>query len=142
MGRFHLVGGIRPRRRPNVPRSWDQTWAANGGIDWTRGHWRYGAAIGAHRGWPTTRVRDDVLGERNEDRLEARGTLDLRAEYRKPLTVGILSVTFEVTNAINVGNTCCQELRTDDDGGGTVTFTTRESDWLPVVPSIGVLWEF
>ena len=126
----------------NVPRSWDQTWAVTGGIDWTRGHWRYGAAIGAHRGWPTTRVRDDVLGERNDERFEARGTLDLRAEYRKPLAVGSLALTFEVSNAINIGNTCCQELRTGDDGSGDVTFTTRDSDWLPVVPSIGVLWEF
>jgi len=126
----------------NVPRSWDQTWAMNAGIDWTRGHWRYGGAIGAHRGWPTTRVQDNVLGERNEDRFEARATLDLRAEYRKPLEVGSLAVTFEVTNAVNIGNTCCQELRAAEDGGGDVIFTTRDSDWLPVVPSIGVLWEF
>ncbi len=126
----------------NVPRSWDQTWAANAGIDWTRGNWRFGAAAGAHRGWPTTRVLETALGERNAARFETRGTLDLRAEFRKPLTLGSLAFTFELTNALNIGNTCCSELVAEDDGAGGVTFTTRESDWLPIVPSIGVLWEF
>lgn len=125
-----------------VPRSWDQTWAVNGGIDWTRGNWRFGAVAGAHRGWPTTRVLDTSLGKRNGARFQPRGTLDLRAEYRKPLAVGSLAVTFEVTNAINIGNNCCAELRTSSDDEGNVTFTTRKGDWLPVVPSVGVLWEF
>jgi outer membrane cobalamin receptor len=125
-----------------VPRSWDQTWAVNAGVDWTRGNWRYGAAIGSHRGWPTTRVLATSLGERNAARFKNRATLDLRAEYRKALAIGSVAVTFEVTNAINVGNTCCSELITHDDGAGGITFTTRRSDWLPVVPSIGVLWEF
>ena len=126
----------------NVPRSWDQRWAVNAGVDWTRERWRFGAAAGAHEGWPTTRLAGDTLRERNADRFDARGTIDLRAEYRKPLAVGRLAVTFEVSNALNVGNTCCQELRAEDDGAGGVTFSTRESDWLPVVPSVGVLWEF
>ena len=126
----------------NLPRSWDQTWAANGGVDWIRGQWRFGAAAGTHRGWPTTRLVDGALTERNDARFDTRGTLDLRAEFRKPLAVGSLAVTFEVTNAVNIGNTCCQELRAEDDGNGGVRLTTRESDWLPVVPSVGVLWEF
>ena len=126
----------------NVPRSWDQTWAANGGIDWIRGRWRIGAAGGTHRGWPTTRLVEGALTARNEARFDTRETLDLRVEYRKPLAIGRLAVTLEVTNAVNTANTCCQQLRAEDDGAGGVMFTTRESDWLPVVPSIGVLWEF
>ncbi len=125
-----------------IPRSWDQTWAINAGLDWTRGNWRFGAVAGSHRGWPTTRVFVTSLGERNAARFKNRATLDLRAEYRKPLAVGSLAVTFEVTNAINIGNSCCAELRATSDNEGNVTFTTRKSDWLPVVPSVGVLWEF
>jgi hypothetical protein len=33
-------------------------------------------------------------------------------------------------------------LVASDDGSGTVIFSTREDDWLPLVPSVGVLWEF
>ncbi|MGH8204182.1 MAG: TonB-dependent receptor plug domain-containing protein [Steroidobacteraceae bacterium] len=131
--------GVAGRR---VPRSWDQSWAATAGLDWIRGNWRLGAVATSHRGWPTTIINDDRLGPRNDARFPARAALDLRAEYRRPLAVGSLSVSFEVTNAVSVGNTCCYELLRSDDGAGGVAFSTRESDWLPIVPSFGVLWEF
>ena len=70
-----------------VPRSWDQTWAATAALDWIRGNWRFGAVAGSHRGWPTTRVDGSELGSRNADRFPIRATLDLRAEYRKPLSI-------------------------------------------------------
>ncbi len=125
-----------------VKRSWDQTWAATAGLDWLRGYWRLGAVATAHTGWPTTQVDDAVLGARNSERFPTRAALDLRAEYRRPLQVGSLAVTFEVTNAVNVGNTCCYELVAGENAAGDSVFSTRSSDWLPVVPSIGVLWEF
>lgn len=125
-----------------VPRSWDQTWAATAGIDWTRRDWRFGAVAGAHRGWPTTRVLATELGDRNAARFPTRVGVDLRAQYRRPLRVGSLEVTIELTNAVNAGNVCCAELISTDDGGGGVAFSTRKSDWLPIVPSVGVLWEF
>ncbi len=125
-----------------VARSWDQEWSVTAGIDWVHGNWRFGAIASSHQGWPTTRVDETGLGERNAARFPTRGALDLRAEYRRPLEVGSLSISFEVTNAVNIGNTCCRELVAVDDGAGNTTFTTRESDWLPVVPSVGVLWEF
>lgn len=125
-----------------VPRSWDQSWAVTAGFDWTRGDWRFGAIASARRGWPTTRVLPASLGGRNAARFPSRIGLDLRAEYRRPLAVGRLAVTIEVTNALNVGNSCCQELMSSPDANGGVVFTTRRSDWLPVVPSVGVLWEF
>jgi hypothetical protein len=124
-----------------VARSWDQQWAVTAGVDWLRGDWRFGAVATSHEGWPTTLVDETGLGERNVARFSTRGALDLRAEYRRPLEVGSLSISFEVTNAVNIGNTCCRELVAVD-GGGTTTFTTKKSDWLPMVPSIAVLWEF
>jgi hypothetical protein len=133
---FDSLGGTK------VPRSWDQTWAATVGADWIRGNWRFGAVAGSHRGWPMTRVKGTELGARNADRFPIRATLDLRVEYRKPLSIGSLAVTFEITNAVNVGNACCQRLIPEDDGGGGTIFTTKETDWLPIVPSIGVLREF
>ncbi|MBX3702652.1 MAG: TonB-dependent receptor [Steroidobacteraceae bacterium] len=125
-----------------VPRSWDQSWAVTAGFDWTRGDWRLGAITSARRGWPTTRVLPASLGERNAARFPSRIGVDLRAEYRRPLAAGRLAVTIEVTNALNVGNSCCQQLVPTSDGADGVVFASRRSDWLPVVPSVGVLWEF
>ena len=124
-----------------VPRSWDQTWSVTAGLDWIRGDWRFGAVATAHRGWPTTLIEDSELGERNQERFGTRVALDLRAEYRRPLAVGSLALTFELMNAVNIGNTCCYKLISEDNGG-EVTFSTRTSDWLPLVPSVGALWEF
>jgi len=126
----------------HVDRSWDQTWAVTAGLDWLRGYWRLGAVASSHRGWPTTRVDETGLGPRNARRFPTRAALDLRAEYRRPLQVGSLAVTLEVTNAVNIGNDCCYELVPLDGGAGNTVFTTKSSDWLPVVPSIAVLWEF
>jgi len=126
----------------HVPRSWDQTWAASAGVDWLRGPWRFGAVVGSHHGWPTTLLQDNALGTRNAARFPTRATLDLRAEYRRPLSLGNLAFTVELINAVNMGNTCCSELIAEDDGVGGMNFRTRRSDWLPLVPSIGVLWEF
>ncbi len=125
-----------------VPRSWDQPWAVTAGIDWTQGPWRIGAIASAHRGWPTTLVEETGLGDRNADRLPTYATLDLRAEYRRPLAIGSLALAFELTNALNRRNICCAELIATDDGGGNTSFDTRKLDWLPIVPSISVLWEF
>jgi hypothetical protein len=125
-----------------TPRSWDQTWALTAGVDWVRGDWRFGAVASSHRGWPTTLIEDSMLGPRNEARFPTRAALDLRAEYRRPLAVGSLAFTVELINAVNVGNDCCYKLLAEDDGSGEVTFTTSRSDWLPLVPTLGVLWEF
>ena len=124
-----------------VPRGWDQTWALSAGVDWSRGNWRLGAVATAHRGWPTTLIEESELGERNAARFGTRAALDLRAEYRRPLSIGSLALTFELMNAVNIGNTCCYKLLPEG-AGDDVTFTTRTSDWLPLVPSVGVLWEF
>ena len=69
-------------------------------------------------------IEDSELGERNEARFGTRVALDLRAEYRRPLAVGSLALTFELMNAVNIGNTCCYKLIAEDDGGD-VTFTYR-----------------
>lgn len=128
--------------RVRTPRGWDQTWAATVGIDWTYGPWRFGAIGSAHRGWPSTRVDANGLGERNGIRLPTYGVLDLRAEYRRPLAIGNLALSFELTNALARHNVCCSMLKAVDDGSGGLTFTTQRRTWLPLVPAVGVLWEF
>jgi hypothetical protein len=73
--------------------------------------------------------------------VAAFASLDLRVARSFELRRGRLSVHAEVTNALNRANPCCVDYGVVE-RDGTWELTRDEQDWLPVVPSIGVLWTF
>ena len=135
----------------DVPRSWDQRQAYNAGLNWRHGTWRADLVAHFHSGWPTTEVvlvADDgenvaVLGPRNASRLSDFFSVDFRVTRRKPLAGNrALTLFLELTNLTNHDNVCCVDYSLDEDANGD-EFLQRERDhWLPVVPSIGVIYEF
>jgi outer membrane cobalamin receptor len=127
----------------DVPRTWDQRWQLKTGADWARGRWAFSAVLDVHSGWATTALTTDpqgnlVIGPRNEERLSPYATLDLRGEYRRALQLGELRVGFQITNATNRNNECCLQLKLDADG----TLQPESRQWLPLLPSLSVRWEF
>jgi len=139
----------------DVPRSWDQTHTIKGGIGWDWREWSFTAAGNFHSGWPRTAVFveplaagdgsqtfDVRLGPRNGDRWSGFQSLDVRASRRIPLRKGELTVFLEITNLYNRENPCCLQFErsTDDDGNDVLQVDQRY--WLPLVPSVGVLWRF
>ena len=134
----------------DVPRSWDQTHAVSTGITWAKAPWDASVALTYHTGWPTTTVRlvtpdgsspAVAIGVRNGDRLEAFASLDLRVSRTFPLRIGELTAHAEVTNALNRDNPCCVDYAVTQDGPPYRLLRDAQS-WLPLVPSIGVLWKF
>lgn len=134
----------------DVPRSWDQVHAVSTGVTWAKGPWDASIALAYHTGWPTTTVRlvtpdgsspDVEIGQRNGNRLEAFASLDLRVSRTFPLRIGELTAHAEVTNALNRDNPCCVDYAVTQDGPPYRLLRDAQS-WLPVVPSIGVLWKF
>jgi hypothetical protein len=130
----------------DLPRSWDQTWAAVAGVNWRRGKWQFGVVGSAHRGWPSTGVFEledgtAQLGERNARRLPLFASVDLRAQYQQPAWNGTMTYGFELSNALNRRNACCLELSVVPSETGAPTFATRELSWLPLIPSLSVKWE-
>ncbi|HMB61207.1 MAG TPA: TonB-dependent receptor [Xanthomonadales bacterium] len=133
-------------------RSWDQRNALQGGIAWERGPWEVGVAASIHSGWPITGMtlgydpEDDeyfpVPGPRNAEQLNAFFSLDFRISRQFQVKYGQLSGFFEVTNATNRKNQCCVDYDTDETDDGTVYLDKTIDDWLPIIPAIGVLWEF
>jgi outer membrane receptor protein involved in Fe transport len=133
-----------------VPRSWDQRYAAQLGVDLDTGSWALGAVLGLHTGWPTTGLTlaesapgelTAVVGQRNALRLGGYASLDLRARRRVPLRVGALDVFVEVSNAANRSNPCCGDfdLEEGDDGA----YLEHDTDaWLPRLATFGILWQF
>jgi outer membrane cobalamin receptor len=127
----------------DVPRTWDQRWQLKTGADWTKGRWAFSAVLDVHSGWATTALITDsqgrlVIGPRNEERLSPYATIDLRGEYRRPLQLGELRLGLQVTNATDRSNECCLQLTLDPDG----SLRPESRQWLPILPSLSVRWEF
>jgi len=155
------IDGIRQRR------SWDQRHALQAGVAWERGLWEMGVAVSIHSGWPSTGMAlgvrpaegdedgedeaDDENGEyeyfpipgpRNAEQLGTFASIDFRISREFPVRIGRLSGFFEVTNATNRKNECCIYLAIEEDEDGNVFLDRTVDHWLPIIPAVGVLWEF
>ena len=135
----------------NQPRGWDQRHALQAGVSWNNGPWEIGAAINAHSGWPTTPLsvvfdpdEEDLIpvpGERNSATLGTFFTLDFRVSREFDVKKGRLSAFLEVSNATNRNNACCFDYDVDDEIDPP-QLDRSEDYWVPVIPAIGLLWEF
>jgi outer membrane receptor protein involved in Fe transport len=147
------------------PRSWDQRHAFQAGLAWRPGPWEIGLALSVHTGWPTTGVTLGVLpapdgeeagdeddeegdryfpipGPRNAERLGTFAQFDFRVSRHFDVRYGRLSAFFEVTNASNRKNECCVDYDLDEDEDGNVFLDRTVEHWLPIIPAVGILWEF
>lgn len=125
-----------------IPRSWDQSHSLGGGLTWADGGWQATLAGAWHTGWPTTPVHGLEIGPRNSARYPDYASVDLRVSRDFELPRGALTVFGEVTNALDRRNPCCTDYTytLSDEGEPVVDRDYRH--WLPLVPSVGVLWKF
>ena len=136
----------------SVVRSWDQTHAVQGGVDWKGDKWNFSAAASVHTGWPTTDLQllengvdalgDPILvavpGTRNAVRHGTFASVDMRLSRKFDVRRGTLTAFVEVSNLLNRRNECC----IDWDIGENVVLERGREYWMPLLPAIGVLWEF
>ncbi|HLU04915.1 MAG TPA: TonB-dependent receptor [Woeseiaceae bacterium] len=137
-----------------VRRGWDQRHSVSAGIsrDWS--HWSVSAVALIRSGWPKTVLLADAIREdemtdlflsvepRNSRRHEPFQSLDVRISRRFDLPRGELTAFLEVTNLLNHDNPCCSEYSIEIDGNDNQLLVSDEGTWLPIVPSLGVLWRF
>jgi hypothetical protein len=131
-------------------RSWDQAHSVGVGLTWTSGPWNATLAAGYHTGWPTTPVTvadagtpqaTVVVGRRNSIRYSDYSSVDVRLSRDFELRRGDLNVFVEVTNAFDRGNPCCTDYSYAYPDG-QLTLEREYRHWLPLVPSVGVLWRY
>ena len=135
----------------DVVRSWDQTHTFKGGLSWRWGPWGFSVAAEAHSGWPRTTMTGETLlqpdgsetlalevSERNASRYSDFHALDVRVSRDLDVTRGDLTAFLEITNLYDRQNPCCAEYSVRPDG----SLTSRDKHWLPLVPSLGVIWRF
>ncbi|MDH3620823.1 MAG: TonB-dependent receptor [Gammaproteobacteria bacterium] len=137
-----------------VARAWDQTHSVKAGISWRWGQWDLSAAGEVHTGWPRTKLFAEEVpnpdgthslllttSSLNEQRHSVFHTLDARVSRDFPVRRGELSVFLEASNLYDRSNECCIEYSIVPNTSGPV-LTEREGHWLPLVPSLGVVWRF
>ena len=138
-------------REQDVPRSWDQLHAVNLGVVWTKGPWNVTLTDSFHTGWPTTQLAISdagggdpqiMLGRRNRSRFAYYNTLDFRVTRTFVLEHGALDVFAEVNNALSRQNPCCVTYEAKPHADGSRTYSRDIDSWLPLIPSIGVLWRY
>ncbi len=131
----------------DVARSWDQRHSLQGGIDWQSERWGFSAAASVHSGWPATNLMLTdtgfvVPGPRNAARHGSFGSLDLRLSRKFGLRRGSLLAFIEVSNVTNRRNECCLDWDIADGPAGEDVLERGQDYWMPILPAIGVLWEF
>jgi outer membrane receptor protein involved in Fe transport len=131
-------------------RSWDQTHSVSAGLVWQTRDWDLSLAGRYRTGWPTTAfelaavapVSLIAVGPRNQERLGAYKSLDARVarKFRFERS-GELTVFLEVANLFNRHNACCVEYEMDDEDG-PLDLEVETINYLPTLPSLGVIWRF
>ena len=138
------------------PRSWDQRQALQLGFGWHDERWSFSTAFSVHSGWPTTGlslvqtgidgagepIYQAVPGPRNARRLPTFSSLDLRVSRRFGVRRGTLLAFVEVSNAMNRRNVCCIDWDLTDGPNGAPALENSRDYWMPLLPAIGILWEF
>ena len=133
-----------------VPRSWDQRHAINLGVTWASGPWTATLVNSFHSGWPSSTLGVDPvtgepridLSERNRSRYANYNSLDLRLTRTFILSRGALDVYVELSNAASRENDCCVEYEVTRAPDGSLNYRREIDSWLPIVPSVGVLWRY
>ena len=135
----------------DIKRGWDQTHTVKGGMSWQWGPWNFSAAGEVHTGWPKTVMTGELgtlpsggaglvldVSQRNDSRYSVFHAVDVRVSREFEVARGDLTAFLEITNLYDRANPCCTEYSLLPDG----SLNSRESNWLPLVPSLGVVWRF
>ena len=133
------------------PRPWDQPHALTAGLSWAGDKWRVSATGNWHTGWPTTPVSivesegSAVArpGRRNSARFDSFSRIDLRASRSRRFDSGTLTWYVEVYNLFNTKNRCCiHAFHVERSPAGALVFVPEYDNWLPILPSFGIQYEF
>lgn len=121
-----------------IARSWDQTHAIKAGLSWRWGHWDFSAAGEVHTGWPKSVLPAEEL---NTSRYSIFHRLDIRVSREFDVRRGDLTVFLEVSNLYDRENPCCTEYSMTTGPSGPLLLE-KETNWLPLLPSLGIVWRF
>ena len=83
-----------------------------------------------------------IPGPRNAEQLATFASIDVRLSRRFDVPRGRLLAFVEVSNVLNRRNVCCVDWDLDEDADGNPFLENSLDYWMPLLPAIGILWEF
>jgi TonB dependent receptor-like, beta-barrel/TonB-dependent Receptor Plug Domain len=134
----------------DTPRAWDQRHQVNAGLTWRTERWDLSVAGRYHSGWPTTDaglvatepIPVAATGPRNARRLGNFYSVDARvARHVEFDSAGTLTVFLELANVFNRENDCCVEYDIEGEGDDAVLDVGTLAS-IPILPSLGFVWQF
>lgn len=143
----------------DVKRYIDQTHSVTGVVNWNPSpKWSLTWVVAYHTGWPSTplsaeRVEGDdgflvidyTVGAFYSERLDDYARLDFRASRTSRAGRGYLTYFLDVRNLFNRDNPRGLAINDPEFFGrpdGTVEVVFPVEDWLPILPSFGISYEF
>ena len=137
------------------PRSWDQRHALQVGLNWQANEWNFAIAANIRSGWPTTELRLEEIfvpgtglevvaipGVRNAEQLSHFASVDARISRKFDVRWGSLTVFAEISNLLDRNNICCIDYDLEFDENGNEFLDSSPDYLLPLLPAVGILWEF
>jgi hypothetical protein len=137
------------------PRSWDQRHALQVGLNWQANEWNFAIAANIRSGWPTTELRLEEIfvpgtglevvaipGVRNAEQLSHFASVDARISRKFDVRRGSLTVFAEISNLLDRNNICCIDYDLEFDENGNEFLDSSPDYLLPLLPAVGILWEF
>ena len=117
--------------------------------------WTASVAASVHSGWPATGLEleqtgTDAAGEpiyvaipgpRNVLQHNTFASVDARLSRKFDVRRGSLTAFIEISNIFDRRNVCCLDWDVTDDDGN-LELEVSNDYWLPLLPAIGILWEF
>jgi len=68
--------------------------------------------------------------------------VDIRLSRKFDVRRGSLLAFVEISNLFNRRNVCCIDWDLEEDSGGNQALEFSNDYWMPLLPAIGILWEF
>ena len=140
------------------PRWIDQRHALTASLTYRPGRkWTFAGVLRYHSGWPTTAIEaeaffgpdgrriENTVGPFYAERLEDYQSFDLRIARRSNVGRGSLTFFLDIQNLFDRENERGLDVDSITDISlvdGRFPVTYERVDWLPILPSFGVSWEF
>ena len=83
-----------------------------------------------------------VPGRRNDLQLPTFASVDFRLSRKFDVPRGSLTAFVEISNAFNRRNVCCVDWDIEESPDGGDVLERSLDYWMPLLPAIGILWEF